>query len=131
MPEDIILLQMYNINEDHMMCMYIYIYVYIYYMYMYIYTNIYMYIYTNIYIYIYIYQQNFLSFWVIVCNSTLWSKKKKICWKNEKNTRRYYHFTLVCQKWQSLWCRFLKYGVWRTKVSVILEILPCHPPNNT
>ena len=69
----------------------------------------------------------FLSFWVIVCNFTLWQSEKRNCWKNEKNTRRYYYFTHVYQKWQSLWFRFLRYGEWQTKVSIILDFLPFDP----
>ena len=45
----------------------------------------------------------------------------------EKNTCRYYHLTLVYQKWQSLWCRFLRYGVWWTKVYVIFNFLHFYP----
>ena len=52
-------------------------------------------------------------------------------WKNEKNTWRYYWFTLVYHKWQSYHVWFLRYGAWLTKVFVILDhFLPFSPPNN-
>ena len=39
--------------------------------------------------------------------------------KNGKNTLRYYHFTLVCHKWQSHDVRFLTYRAWQTNFFVI------------
>ena len=43
-------------------------------------------------------RQNFLSFWTIFCSfTTLKTQKIKDAW-------RYYHFTKVNYKWQSLWC---------------------------
>ena len=65
----------------------------------------------------------------------LWPSKqteKAKFWKNEKNTWRYYHFTLAYQKWQSsnnVW--FLRYGTWQTDFFVILDyFLPFYPTNN-
>ena len=57
--------------------------------------------------------------------------RKSKFWKNEKNTRRYYHFTHVYQKWQSYDVWFLRYGAWQTKFFVILDVfLPFYAPNN-
>ena len=39
--------------------------------------------------------------------------------KNGKNTLRYYHFTLVCHKWQSHDVWFLTYRAWQTNFFVI------------
>ena len=51
--------------------------------------------------------------------------------KKWKQTWRYYHFTNVCHKWQSHHVWFLKYGVQRTTLFVILDrFLPFYPPNN-
>ena len=52
-------------------------------------------------------------------------------WKKKINTRRYYHFTHVCHKCQSYDLWFLRYGVWWTKLVVILDhFLHLYPPNN-
>ena len=40
-------------------------------------------------------------------------------WKNEKNTRRYHHFTLVYHKWQSYDVCFQRYGARQTEFFVI------------
>ena len=48
--------------------------------------------------------QNFLSFWTIFCSFTTLKTKKIKVLKKWKNTWRYYHFTKVNHKWQSLWC---------------------------
>ena len=43
-------------------------------------------------------------------------------WKNEKNTCRYYHFTLVCHKWQLHDVWFLRYGAQKTEFFPFLDI---------
>ena len=56
--------------------------------------------------------------------------RKSKFWKNEKNIRRYYHFTNV--KWQSYDVWFLRYGVQQTEFFVILDqFLQFYPPNKT
>ena len=51
--------------------------------------------------------------------------------KKWRQTWRYYHFINVCHKWQSHHVWFLKYGVQRTTLFVILDrFLPFYPPNN-
>ena len=57
--------------------------------------------------------------------------KKSKFQKNEKNHWRYYHFTLVYQKWQSCDVWFLRYRVQRTELLVILDhFLHFYPPHN-
>ena len=57
--------------------------------------------------------------------------KKSKFWKNEKNARRYYHFTHVYQKWQSYDVWFPRHGVQQTEFFVILDnFLPFYLPNN-
>ena len=52
-------------------------------------------------------------------------------WKNDKNTWRYYHFTCVYHKWQSYDVSFLRYGAWWAEFFVILgQYLPFYPTNN-
>ena len=49
----------------------------------------------------------------------------------KKTPEVYFHFTNVYHKWQSYDLRFLRYGVQRTKLFVILDrFLPFYPPNN-
>ena len=55
--------------------------------------------------------------------------RKSKFWKNEKNTWRYYHFKDVYHKWQSYDVWFLRYGVQKTELFVILShFLPFYPP---
>ena len=49
------------------------------------------------------------------------TKKKSKFWKNEKKAWRYYHVTQVCHKWQSYDVWLLRYGVWWTEFFVILD----------
>ena len=103
-PGDIILLNMSNIQEDHMM-----------------YglwdkrRNV----------------QSFLSFWAIPCPLTLLTtqkiKIKKKQQKNKKNAWRYYRFTRVYHNWWSyVW--FLTYGELQTEFIIILDhFLPFMP----
>ena len=101
-PQDIILLHMSTINEDHM-----------------IYGS------WNIRCD----RQIFLSFWAIFCPCT---PKKTKFWKNEKNTWRYYHFTHVYHKWQSCDIWFVRYGAQQTEFFAFWTIFcsfTC-PPNN-
>ena len=65
---------------------------------------------------------------IIFCHSgpffallLLYGLRKSKFWKNEKNTRRYYHFIHVYHKWQLYDVWLLRYGVWQTKILVILE----------
>ena len=54
----------------------------------------------------------------------LWTSeqfKKSKFWKNQYNTWRYYHFTLVYHKWQSYGVWFLRYGAQQTEFFVILD----------
>ena len=39
---------------------------------------------------------NFLSFWTVFCPFTPYGPRKSKFLKYEKNTRRYYHFTIIC-----------------------------------
>ena len=55
------------------------------------------------------------------------SRKSKL-WKIEKTTRWYYHFTHVYHKCQSYDVWFLRYGVWQTEFS---DILDCFLPFTT
>ena len=103
-PGDIILLNMSNIQEDHMM-----------------YglwdkrRNV----------------QSVLSFWAILCPLTLLTtqkiKIKKNKQKKQKNAWRYYRFTLVYHNWWSyVW--FLTYGELQTECIIILDhFLPFMP----
>ena len=43
-----------------------------------------------------------------------WQPEKPKFWKIEKNSWRYYHFTLVNHKWQSNNVWFLRYWAWQT-----------------
>ena len=62
--------------------------------------------------------------WDIKCD-------EQMRWKNEKNSQRYYHFTLVYQKIWSNDVRVLKYQVRQTEVFVNLGyFLPFYPTNN-
>ena len=77
-------------------------------------------------------RKNFLSFWTVFCPFTplLTTQTIKFC-KDEKNTRRYYHFTHMYHKWQSYDIWFLRYGVQQPEIFVILKIfLLFYPPNN-
>ena len=57
-------------------------------------------------------------------------RKSKIL-KNEKNARRYHHFTQVYHKWQSYDVWFLRYEARQTESFVILgHFLPFNPTNN-
>ena len=52
-------------------------------------------------------------------------------WKKKKQSWRYYHFTCVYHNWQSYDVWFLRYGVKRTKIFVILDhFLHFYTPNN-
>ena len=103
-PEDIIILPMCIINDNHMMC------------------------------HSWDMEhdgQNFLSFWTIFCTLTPLTTQKAKFWKNEKKLGRYYHFTHVYHKWQSSDVWFVRYGSWQTEFFVILDLLlPFYPPNN-
>ena len=44
-----------------------------------------------------------MSFWTVFCPFTPYGPKKSKFLKNEKNTRRYYHFTNVYHKWQMMY----------------------------
>ena len=67
--------------------------------------------------------QNFMSFQTIFCPFIfLTTQKIKILRKLKKNNSRYYHYTHVYHKWQSYDVRFLRYGAWQTEVFVILDI---------
>ena len=82
--EDIIILQMFTINDSHMI-----------YGFSDMECN----------------RQNFLSFWTIFCPFTpLTTRKTKILKKLKKNPLRYYHFTQVYQKSLSYAILFLRYG---------------------
>ena len=52
-------------------------------------------------------------------------------WNNEKNTWRYYHFTLVYHKWQSYDVSFLRYGARQTDFFVIWTIFGSFTPLTT
>ena len=68
---------------------------------------------------------NFL-FWTIFYLPK--NHKKLKFWKTEKNTRRYYHFTQVHNKWQLYNVLFLKYVAWQMEFFVILDcFLPFYP----
>ena len=61
---------------------------------------------------------------------SLWTQKIEIL-KSWKNTWRYYHFTNVYHRWQSYDVWFLRYGVQRREVFIILDrFLPSYLPNN-
>ena len=61
----------------------------------------------------------------------LYGPRKFIFLKKWKQTWRYYHFTNVYNKWQSHDIWFLRYGVQRTKVLVILDrVLLFYSPND-
>ena len=63
--------------------------------------------------------------------SFLQQSQKSTFWKNEKKARRYYHFTHVCEKWQSYDVWFLTYRAQRTEFFVILDhFFPIYPLNN-
>ena len=76
---------------------------------------------------------------IIFCHSRLffallhpYRPRKSKFWKNEKFTRRYYHFTNVYQKWQSYDVWFLRYGEQWTEFFVILDhFLPFYSSNNS
>ena len=75
-------------------------------------------------------QTIFLSFWIVFCSLPYEPRKSKF-WKNEKTTRRYYHFTHVYRNWQSYDVWYLRYRVRQTIFFVILDhFLPFYPPNN-
>ena len=86
-------------------------------------------------------RQNVLSLWTAFCPLTttpsppsppspLWTPRKLKFSKNEKSTRRYYHFTNDYHKWQSYDICFFRYGVQQTKFFVILDrFLPFYPCN--
>ena len=64
-------------------------------------------------------EQNFLSFWTIFCPFTpLWTQKIKILkkWKKYLKILSFYK-----HKWQSYDAWFLRYGVQRTEIFVILD----------
>ena len=104
MPEDIILLHMCSINDNHMM-----------YGSWVIDHN----------------QHNFLSFWTIFCAFIPLTTKKIKTLKKWKKPWRYYYFTQVYHKWQSSDVWFLRYEVWWTEFFVILDwFLPFYPSNN-
>ena len=62
--------------------------------------------------------QSFLSFWTNFCPFTLKQSEKPKFWKNHW---RYYHFQHVYHKWQSYDIWFLRYEAWRTEAFVILD----------
>ena len=73
-------------------------------------------------------RQSFLSFWAMFCPLTLLTTCEIKIIKNEKNTWRYYRFTLVSHKWWSYVVWFLRYGAEQTEFFVILcHFLPFWP----
>ena len=76
-------------------------------------------------------RQIFLLFWTILWFSIPLTIQKIQILKTLKNTWRYYHSTYVCHKWQSYDVWFLKYGVWWAEFFVILNhFLPFYSANN-
>ena len=65
--------------------------------------------------------QNFFTFWTFFTLLPPYAFRKSQFWNNEKNTWRYYHFTHVYHKWQSYHVLFLRYEVWWTEFFVILH----------
>ena len=62
---------------------------------------------------------------------SLTTQKIKLLKKERKTAWRYYHFTHVYHKWRSYDVLFLRYGVWRRELFLILDhFLPFYPPNS-
>ena len=72
-------------------------------------------------------KQSFLTFWVI-----FYQPEKLKFWKNEKNSWRYYHFTLAYHKWWSYDVWFLRYMECNRHnfLSFWTIFLPFYPPTN-
>ena len=69
-----------------------------------------------------------LQMWTFFALLPPWQSKKSKFWKNERNTKAYYHFTHVYHKWPSHDVWFLRYGAWRTQFFVIYDhFLHFHP----
>ena len=71
-------------------------------------------------------RQNFLPLGTVFCSftPTPYGTIKLKFWKNQKNTRRYYHFTNVYHKWKSYDIGFFRYGLQQITFFALL------PPNN-
>ena len=79
--------------------------------------------------------QSFFSFWVIFALWPSWQPKKSKFWKNEENSRRYYHFKHEYHKWKLYDAWFLRYGTWQTEFfshfGPFLTFYNSLPPNDS